>query len=71
MNCEYKTENGCTAPIAANCSDACIIKELKAEIKSLEQDIEELTTELELVASQNKALKKQHQDFLKQISLVD
>lgn len=62
--CEFKTENGCNAPIPVNCSDECIIRKLKEEII-------DLAKEYLLVVAQNKAIKEQYNQLLREISLTN
>lgn len=71
MICEFKTKEGCSASIPVKCSDDCIIRNLKKEIKALEKDIEECNKECVLVINQNKAIKKQYDELLKEISLTN
>lgn len=52
IKCEFKTDNGCTAPIPVKCSDKCIIRELQAELKAQIKD--------------NLECEKIHNDTLKQ-----
>lgn len=62
--CEYDNGGFCTAPIPVNCSDKCIIRKLKEEII-------DLAKEYLLVVAQNKAIKEQNNQLLREISLIN
>ena len=68
--CKYNKNGNCTATIAVNCMDDCIIKELQAEIKAHEKTIEEAKQMYVALSKQYKKLKKEYDFVVRQYQFV-
>ena len=68
--CEFDKKGGCTAPIPTKCTDECIIRELKAEIKALEKNIAECEKLYCAAVKENKQIKKQNKQLQSNLDFI-